>query len=74
MGVLVSALAMVLAPHSAGGAAAASQLGALRARNFSAAKLRSQNWLLKNMPMMAATGKALRMQACCNGEKPRLGR
>jgi len=38
------------------------------------AKLRSANWLLKNMPTMAATGKALRMQDCCRGVKPRPGR
>ena len=46
----------------------------LNARNFSAAKLRSQNWLLKNMPTMAAMGNALRIHDCSAGENPRLGR
>src|ERR1041385_1508653 len=36
----------------------------LTARNRSAAKFRSANWLLKNMPMMAAMGKALRIRDC----------
>jgi len=46
----------------------------LKPRNFSAAKWRSANWLLKNMPMMAAMGKAFRIQACSTGVNPRLGR
>jgi hypothetical protein len=46
----------------------------LAERNFSAAKLRSANWLLKNMPTMAATGKQLRIHVCSLGLKPRLGR
>ena len=46
----------------------------LNARNRSAAKLRSANWLLKNMPTIAAIGKALRIQVCSVGVKPRLGR
>ena len=46
----------------------------LTARNFSAAKLRSANWLLKNMPTMAAIGNAFRIQLCSDGLKPRLGR
>ena len=46
----------------------------LNARNFSAAKLRSQNWLLKNIPTMAAMGKAFKIHACSPGENPRLGR
>ena len=46
----------------------------LNARNFSAAKLRSQNWLLKNMPTTAAMGNAFKIHACSAGEKPRLGR
>jgi hypothetical protein len=36
--------------------------------------LRSANWLLKNMPTMAATGKVLRIQVCSAGVKPTLGR
>ena len=46
----------------------------LKARNFSAAKFRSANWLLKNIATSAATGKALRMADCCSAENPRLGR
>ncbi|OQB90102.1 MAG: hypothetical protein BWX84_02099 [Verrucomicrobia bacterium ADurb.Bin118] len=46
----------------------------LNARNFSAAKLRSANWLLKNMPTMAAMGNAFSTQDCWSGEYPRLGR
>jgi len=46
----------------------------LAARNRSAAKFLSANWLLKNMPTMAAIGKALRIQVCSVALKPRLGR
>src|ERR1019366_5905195 len=46
----------------------------LKARNFSAAKWRSAYWLLKNMPTMAAMGKALRIQDCSTGVNLRLGR
>ena len=46
----------------------------LKARNFSAAKLRSANWLLKNIPMMAATGNALRISEVCQGETPMPGK
>ena len=41
----------------------------LPAMNFSAAKLRSANWLLKNIPAMAASGNMLRIQLCWDGEK-----
>src|SRR6188768_1815078 len=46
----------------------------LKARNFSAEKFRSANWLLKNIPTMAAMGKAFRIHDCCAGVNPRLGR
>src|SRR5262245_56803530 len=46
----------------------------LAARNFSAAKLRSANWLLKNMPIMAARGNVFKIQDCWLGVYPRLGR
>ena len=46
----------------------------LKARNFSAAKFRSANWLLKNIPTIAATGKALRISEVCHGVKPIPGR
>src|ERR1043166_5690356 len=44
------------------------------ARNFSGANFRSAHWLLKNMPTIEATGKALRMSDCWPGVNPRLGR
>ena len=39
----------------------------LNARNRSAAKFRSANWLPKNRPMIAATGNAFRIHDCSNG-------
>ena len=45
-----------------------------KARNFSGANFRSAHWLLKNMPMIEATGNAFRIIDCWPGEKPRLGR
>src|SRR3954451_23194613 len=46
----------------------------LTARKRSDAKFRSANWLLKNIPTIAAIGNAFRTQLCCAGVKPRLGR
>src|SRR5687768_3233373 len=46
----------------------------LTARKRSAAKLRSANWLLKNIPTIAATGKPLRIHVCSEAVKPRLGK
>ena len=46
----------------------------LMARNRSAEKLRSANWLLKNIPTNDASAKAFRIHDCCIGEKPRLGK
>src|SRR5208282_4951044 len=46
----------------------------LKARKRSAAKLRSANWLLKNMPTTAAIGKAFRIHACSQSANPKLGR
>src|SRR5947209_2430376 len=42
--------------------------------NFSAEKWRSAYWVLKNIPTTAAMGKALRIQDCCPGLNPRLGK
>src|SRR3954469_20091437 len=46
----------------------------LTARKRSAAKFRSANWLLKNMPTIAAMGNAFRISDCSPAVKPRLGR
>src|SRR3954469_11970043 len=46
----------------------------LTARKRSAEKLRSANWLLKNMPTNDAIANAFRIQACSQAVKPRPGR
>src|SRR3954451_23733717 len=46
----------------------------LTARKRSAAKFRSADWLLKNIPTIAAIGNAFRTQLCSAGVNPRLGR
>ena len=43
----------------------------LKARNFSAAKVRSANWLEKKMPTIEAIAKALPTHACWVVEKLR---
>src|SRR6267154_5319320 len=46
----------------------------LKERNFSAAKFRSANWLLKNNPRTAERLNAPRINHCSQGPNPRLGR
>ena len=46
----------------------------LKAINLSAEKFRSANWLLKNIPMIADTGKALKMNICSRSDNPMAGK